>query len=1149
MAQPHGPLYTASDLFMLRAPVLPADTFPNLAGRPAIAADLATMREAGRERIRALTADARVRQALHAASPSLVATLPDVNQSGHDPSRALDASGARAGRRYSTLLRYLTRMSTRPTPLGLFAGVGIGTFSDDAAVVLARAPIRLTRTRADRAWLAQVVEQLDADPGIRDSLRVRVNALLYRVGDVAVLCNPDERKGASDERVELRINGPTAIALELARFNPTFGDLVAGLGQRFPGVPQDKIRGLLNRLWDAGVLRSDLLPSSTEPLPEVHLLKLLIDQDAAATVVDGLNRMRQLADEVDSAAGRADLASLDRLADHQRAMTPTYTERTYQLDTALAMESATLPHELGTTAAQAAELLARLGCLNPRRAHLVDYHREFFERYGVDSELPLLHVLNPETGIGPPNSYLKPPRRQPWPEYRGPQHDQRDRALVDLALRASHHGQREVELDDDLVEALTVWRPDDENASPRTSLDLFVQVAAGSAEALRDGRWRLVPSTVGIYGGWQGLGRFFDLFDAATVERIRAQQRVEEALRPDTVFAELNYVPRRSRGANLASHPATRRYEICVNTAPTGPPVRQLALDDIVLGATADRFYLRSTSLGRELAVSQTHAMNYTLTPNVCRALLEFSADGFTPLYRFDWGVLADAPFLPRLTRGKVVVHPAQWTITVGTFPEPGADPDHFYRACQQWRERWHVPRYVYLTDQDNRLLLDLDHPLWVDELYREVVRRRAQLSPQAIQLQEVLPGPTELWLRDGDDRRYHAELVVPLVLRDRSLLPEPLLVRASSPPAAPRAAPPPATPRAAPPPATPRAAPPLATTRRLLPGAEWLHLKLYAAPEQHDALIVGPLRSLVTELRAGLVSEPRAGDARADEARAGNAPADDAPADDPPADKALVDRWFFIRYADPLPHLRLRFHAAHADRMAELMHRCATWGRELVEHGQATDVGFASYDRELERYGGAHAIEAVETAFSANSDAAIDLVHLLHHGTFDADVMCVAALQALYRSWGAEPRPARAGRDVPADTRQRFREFKPLLCEVLAPGERRPDPRAPHHRAALTPILDRQHRALAAAGERVRELAARGLLTGSEENVIGSLAHIQSIRLVGLDRPREELAHDLWALARRAIRNRPPAATTSSATVGATAPTTVRATATGAGT
>src|SRR5579871_4582286 len=56
-------------------------------------------------------------------------------------------------------------------------------------------------------------------------------------------------------------------------------------------------------------------------------------------------------------------------------------------------------------------------------------------------------------------------------------------------------------------------------------------------------------------------------------------------------------------------------------------------------------------------------------------------------------------------------------------------------------------------------------------------------------------------------------------------------------------------------------------------PGSTWLFMKLYCSHELQNGLIAGPLRALAHDT----------------------------------LNEKMADEWFFIRYADPDPHLRLR--------------------------------------------------------------------------------------------------------------------------------------------------------------------------------------------------------------------------------------------------
>jgi thiopeptide-type bacteriocin biosynthesis protein len=91
-----------------------------------------------------------------------------------------------------------------------------------------------------------------------------------------------------------------------------------------------------------------------------------------------------------------------------------------------------------------------------------------------------------------------------------------------------------------------------------------------------------------------------------------------------------------------------------------------------------------------------------------------------------------------------------------------------------------------------------------------------------------------------------------------------------------------------------------------------------------------------------------------------------------------MIDRWFFIRYADPDPHLRWRLHAAPFARPSAIRRAVENAIKPLVASGRVSRAGFDTYQREIERYGGPEGIEASEELFCADSDAVIDILDAL---------------------------------------------------------------------------------------------------------------------------------------------------------------------------
>jgi lantibiotic biosynthesis protein len=1054
-----APVFEAAGFYLLRAPLLPADTVQHVLGQDG--PELDARRDGAARALTSLAGSARVAQALRIASPDLTRAL------ARDDGRP--GTGGRAARRTrrlrSSLLRYITRMSTRPTPYGLFAGVAAGALGDGADVRLREDPVGATRTRADCGWLLALIKDLEQGPALDTPVLLEVNAQLHRAGGRAVLHHADVH-GESDGRyLDVQVGAAAEIVLDAARAGVTEDVLVDRLLETLPGTTRPRAHQLIAQLRDAHLLVSDLRPATSEVRPERHLADRL---GAGHPAGRGLRRFCAVAAEVDAARGRAAPAVLDELAATAVALTPGYRGDTFHLDTVLATAGDLLPAELGAAAAATAEVLCRVGGAPGRPHHIVEYHAAFLERYGVDGEVPLLELLGPEQGLGPPTTYDRPRRSFPLTPVPRQPDSRRDAVLLGLLAEAVAAGHDVVELTDERV-ALLSSTSDGAPALP-PSLDVHVQVLATSLDALRSGDWTMAVAPVGLVDGGRTFGRFAHLLPRAVRDRLAGLAADEERLDDGVVFAELSFVSPHGRGGNVALRPVHRQHEIAVNVGSGVPERSRIALADVVVGATGERFYLRSARLPGELRVVQGHVLSPLGAPNACRLLLELSQDGTASPTGWDWGAAAAAPFLPRVVRGRVVLQPAQWNLTaarlLGDASSSVPGPDAFHDAVARWRARWRVPRHVAMTWADNRLLLDLQHPACTDELRTELARVVRDEPLGRVALLESSADPARQWLADPVGRRYTSELVIPV----RAVDAEPVR-------------------RTAVPPAPPVAA--VGAARRAVAGAEWTCLQLYAPPARQDDLIVEALPQLVDELG------PHG-----------------------------LDRWFFIRYYDPFPHVRLRFRAASPANRAGLRDRCLDWGHRQVVAGLASDLALVSYHREVERYGGPLAIDRIEAVFEACSTTSVALLRAMRVGGLRADLVAVAALEALYRDWA----PHRAGQpdrdgigeaaELPVSDGARA-EFRALRGALTAFASAWPGPPGEHPVSEIHAALQGGRPPIQEGARHVRGLREAGRLRGTEASILASLAHMRFNRLRGVDPEAERRCHEVRALMGRAVAGR----------------------------
>ncbi|MEV3989785.1 lantibiotic dehydratase [Streptomyces sp. NPDC049837] len=1024
------PRYDALDFCLLRAPALPVAAWH---------AALATPDGP----LRAPADDERVRHGLVAAGSGLLDGL--AKPAGDDKSRR---------RVFSRALRYLTRMSTRPTPFGAFSGVAVGEFGDRTTAALARTAVAAARVRADMGWLLALIKRVESDPENLALLNVTMNAMAHQVGDRLVLPSSDVHGKADRRSVRVRATAALDHVRHVAKAPVPFARVVAELNERFPKAGPERTTAFVTELVELGLLVTDLRPAVTDPRPEEHVLGRLV----AAGLPEATTAPLREVVELTRRATAGDTGTLERLRATQRALVPDYKAQPFQVDSRLGLTGTRLGAQVADEVAEAVGCLARLSVADPGGyEHLVPYHQAFLERYGSDALVPVLELLSPERGLDAPNGYMNPPRAMVMAQPGGSGSEHTARALVALAADAWHRGAEEVELTDAVLEGLLPPGPEDTGSRTTCpAVDAYVQIRAAGPEAIDEGRWRAVLNSDGLGEGGRTFGRFFHLFDASVTDRLRAYARAREALEPDVVFAELSYVPAHGRGANVAIRPAVHDHEIPVNVTASVAPEYVIDLADIHVGATDDGLRLYSARLGRELVVVQNHMLSPLGAPNACRFLLEVSRARYRIPAGFTWGPVEGAPYLPRVVRGRVVLRAAEWTL----HPKDG-DVPRTAGEVERWRRRWNVPRHVYLADDDNRLLLDLEHPACVAELLTDL-----RAATGAVTIQEALPGPAddELWLRDAEGRGYLSEVVIPLISVHQEARTAAVDIARKADPAA---------------------------HVSHLPGSAWSYLKLYAARDLHDEIAATELPVLVRDLR-GAVD---------------------------------LDRWFYIRYADPDPHLRIRVRTWSACQSGTAAHTLLVWGESLVRRGLASRLELATYHPEISRYGGPAAYDAVERFFEANSEVSTELLRLVWDGELDPEAVTIAAVDALYAQWGLDVRERLAAMPRPAEdkeARERYKKDRDYLCELLAPWDRRPHPLGRAHHERLAAVLDRQADAVRRAAHAVAGAEAAGTLWGTRDAILASLAHMQVNRLLPMDRPAENRCYLVWGHVLGCLRGRP---------------------------
>lgn len=976
-------------------------------------------------------ADPLLREAITLASPSLAAVL-DAVAEGRTPRAKEVRRAARA------VTRYRLRMAGRATPFGLMAGVVPAGFAAGPTVRWGTDPLKYVR--ADMGWVSGVVDRLERDPGVLSLLRVTANDLCTVRGDRLVLpFVPTADEGQPLHEVSVRHTDAVRRTFELAATPLPWTALLSLLRETYPDAAARTVERMPAELVRRGLLLTELRPplDGTDPLG--HVLGLLdghedvLAPDSRAVVIELAAIRRDLAAYAGFPLGRG-RAELTAVTARMRRLHAG--ERTVQVDLALDARIR-LPESVRAEAERAARTLTALGANRPGPPHLLAFHADFVERYGMNRAVPLQELVDPERGLGLPAGYGPGPAAAAHGD--GP--DARDRLLLALAQEATMAGEREIVLGDELLTALSA--PGDISAGPPPSFDLLAELLADSVDALEAGDFRLV---VGGVSGVAGAvaGRFGHLL-GEDAERLGRVVRSVPTRNPRAVRAQLAFRTRTGRAANVSTVPRWLDHTITVSAFTDRSARHSIALGDLAVVADPRRLALVSVPLDREVVPTlPSMLLPRGNAPDLARFLEEIARSGEGARPGWDWGAAGALPYLPRVRHGRTVLSPARWHPADPGLQDPATEPEAWRRRFARWRDRAGVPRHVASVYADHRIPLDLDDPAQL-----ELLRHEWQRRPGA-HLQEP---PEANGHGTGWAGGRPTEIAFPLVRTTAGTAPAPGFA-------------------------------PVRSRTGYGPGSPWLHAKLYCSPERHDALLVRELPELLGAL-------PEA-----------------------------VDRWFFLRYRDPAPHLRLRFHGAPAALGGELLPRLDAWHRELQRRGLCGRLVVDGYDPEWERYGGPEAMSAAEAAFEADSRACLEQLALVRSGTLALDPRLLAAanyVDLLHRFHAdkdaalrlLDGEGAEGHRAAPMSLRREARRI------VDPDGDWHELGRLPGG-AALLRTWERRGPDVTAYGALLRRLG--GIAWSDAATVTASLLHLHHNRLAGTDRRAEE---ESLALARTAVRAR----------------------------
>lgn len=149
--------------------------------------------------------------------------------------------------------------------------------------------------------------------------------------------------------------------------------------------------------------------------------------------------------------------------------------------------------------------------------------------------------------------------------------------------------------------------------------------------------------------------------------------------------------------------------------------------------------------------------------------------------------------------------------------------------------------------------------------------------------------------------------------------------------------------------------------TQSYAPGSEWIYYKLYCGLKTSDEILADVIYPLTLNWQK----------------------------------RGIIDKWFFIRYGDPHPHIRVRFHLSDILTIREAMIEFHSAIFDFLENGLIWKVLTDTYQPELKRYGG-NTIKLAEKIFYHDSKNCAEVLSMLSNDAEGKRIRWLYAIKAV---------------------------------------------------------------------------------------------------------------------------------------------------------
>ena len=691
-----------------------------------------------------------------------------------------------------TLYKYYSRISSRATPYGLFAGFSSGDISVEKTQIEFNENYLEPKIRVDLLALKKIKDSIIYNNENLKKIHYFSNNTIYKLNNIIRYIEWDKNYNYSISEIDTTILLDKI--LEVAKEGVSYQNLAQIIKNEANEASVEDVENYIHFLFQNKILVDRLPPYLTDVNDSIiELQNQLNTYKIVSEKLEIIKNIKEINSE-----NTINIDKIDSIYDKNKDILNDKLQL-FQVDLKLNLEKNQINKKIITKITQITDELNSIAVNKPVE-DINTFRRRFYEKY-EEQEVELIKALDPQLGIGyglqtSGNVEETPLIQDIFFSYKNHKTYEVSPILKTILNKYSDHfsinNARPIILTKEDIENATT---DQKSNKFHDTYYLFGNLLVDNNEEINENNFKFFNKSSLPAPNFNTVLSRFAYYDEAL------RSKIEESLKDsdEVIYAEV-VNSSSDRLGNVLLRPNFYQYEIPYISETTGDKTK-INIDDIMVSIRNNEIILRSKSLNKKIKPIMSTAYNYHIDQlSIIRFLGDIQYYNIFRGFKWDWGALSDNIYLPRIEYKEIILSEARWKIS----------KNHYnISKIRDFLQENKIPKYCNIKELDNVLLLDTENEVCLTLLISKLIKQDVVLYESFIE---------SSFIRQKG-KKYAGEVVIPLINEQKKEKIE--ITNCEI----------------------------LQDERYFYPGGEWSYFKLYCSHKIGDRIITEVIKPIVKDL------------------------------------------------------------------------------------------------------------------------------------------------------------------------------------------------------------------------------------------------------------------------------------------------------------